>query len=249
MTSVNFKTLSGGLALCAAVLLLTACDTPLLKVDYHKGTAPTQGDATIQAGGTAPLVAANGALVPQGSGAPVGQLWRAPDAAMTGVGGYVIVSHPVPGTSMTIATFARSGEVSVCAPGDEPIKVNARPNAWVSVGADKMECISFDRQAGSTVRYEPLRLPPNTVPLDVAGRPTNPYEAVTGVQYFVDQRARYWGADRLPIAVLPDGRSCDNGIAVPMAANPGRWLSKSTINCVMFMRTPGGVVTQITGPR
>jgi hypothetical protein len=217
--------------LMLSALTLSACEGPLIQIKPIGEATPDE----------------------QLYGAPPPQNLRLgltnPNTAGPGVGGYVIRQFQVPGTSLSIVTFLRGTEISVCAPGDEVVQVNNQPNAWVSFGSETMQCVGFDRRSQTTYRYEPLRLPRSVYAIDTAGAPRNPYEAVPGTQYFVDQRAQYWGADRLPYAILPDGRSCDTGLAWPMSANPDRWVSKTTIKCAIFNRTATGMSVMITEPR
>ncbi len=235
---------AAALALCAATVVLAGCATPLLQVDVHNSQPipPPPRNA-----GMPPLVSSTGQVLTENPNTQAGQIYRAPTVEPGAVtqDGYRIARYPVPGTDTLSITLLTKQEgpyatVYACVPGDQVITVNSRPNSWVSVNSDKTQCVSLANDQSGAVRYDPIRLPDRSVPV-INGMPQNPYASVDGVQYLVNQRTfdrdeRLGRQERLPLAVLPDGRSTGQGIPVLMPEHPGRVISKNVVRSLVITR-------------
>lgn len=236
---------AAAMALCAGVVVLGAagCATPLIKVEVHEAqpVPPPRPNS-----GVPPLVSSTGQVLSQNPNTQAGQVYRAPSVEPGPVtqDGYRIARYPVPGTetlSITLLTkqSGQNATVYACVPGDQVVTVQNNPDRWISVG-EKTQCISLANDQSGAVRYDPIRLPDRSVAV-INGMPQNPYASVQGVQYLVNERtfdrdARRGLQERLPLAVLPDGRSTGQGIPVLMPEHPGRVISKNVIRSLVITR-------------
>lgn len=232
---------AAALAICA---VLAGCATPLIQVDVHdsRPIPPAPQNA-----GVPPLVSGTGQVLTENPNTQAGPIYRAPTVEPGAVtqDGYRIARYPVPNTetlSITLLTKQEGPNATVyaCVPGDQVITVNSRPNAWVSVNSDKTQCVSLATDQSGAVRYDPIRLPDRSVAV-INGVPQNPYTSVDGVQYLVNERtfdrdARRGRQERLPLAILPDGRSTGQGIPVLMPEHPNRVVSRNVVRSLVITR-------------
>ncbi len=243
------KMRAAALALCAGTALLQGCATPLLQIDVHDARPPVPSPsrtAQDNQGGPVLRSGTTGEVLTRNPNTQAGQVYRAPSDEEGPItqDGYRIARYPVPGTetlSITLLTkqSGQNAAVYACVPGDQVITVQNNPNRWVSVG-EKTQCISLATDQSGASRYDPIRLPDRSVAV-INGVPQNPYASVDGVQYLVNERtydrdARLGRQERLPLAVLPDGRSTGQGIPVLMPEHPGRVISRNVIRSLVITR-------------
>jgi hypothetical protein len=246
---------------CAAVgaFTLAGCAGPLVKVEYHDSRPPLTGSAANEQArnnaGTVSMVSPYGSVLTQQPQREAGPVTRLPDVQEANTrDGYAVQNYRVPNTGLTLAVATKNGNAFACAPGDRMINSEVVPDRAISVTHAKTQCISLAQDQSGATRYNPVQLPDyysrNGDSVATNGYSSNPYESISGVQYLVNQRTygrdEYLGRqERLPLAVLPDGRSCGQDIPVSVPDHPGRTVSYKTAACLKI--TPNGA--SLSSPR
>lgn len=218
---------------CAAgAALLAGCaGNPLIQVDYHNSRPPLTGqpadEAARRAQGTVPLTSpVDGARIERGpytQSGPVQAFQNEPQGQRT-IDGFVVTYHQVPGTSLSMATLVRGGqEAKACYPGDEVQTINTRPNATISVNAEKSVCLHIARN-NQVVAYDPIPLPYDQAILSGA----NPWTAAENgrtryvANAYSQQRAETYGyMPRLPTAITERGQFVPSGFPIWVGRNAG----------------------------
>lgn len=229
-------------------LLLAGCATPLIKVDYHNSAPPPAAAASAPANnGSVPLVAADGTVLRSVQAPTMPQ--RMPDAPQANtIGGYNVSYQPVPNTNLTMPTIIRGNQVWVGYPGDQVQEVNSKPNATISINAEKLVLIHMGRN-NQLISYDPIPLPYNT---EVA-RGANPWTAAeNGATRYItngytqDRANRYGFMEPIPTAITQQGQAVPSGF--PIRAAQGRGFTTERMVGFSFSIGPNGVPTGQTVP-
>lgn len=243
-----------GRSLCVAgaatAALLTAGCVSIEYVDSSKLQPPqpmTQAQAQRAEGG-APLVARDGTVLrvqPQTEAGPVQAYQNQPQGQRT-IDGFVVTYHQVPQTPLTMATLVRNGqEAKVCYPGDTVETVNTRPNATISLNAEKSVCLHVAPN-NQVVAYDPIPLPYDQAILSGANPWTSAENGRTRyvANTYSQQRDQIYSiTPRLPTAITERGQFVANGF--PLWVGRGSGITRADLKGFSF--TPARPGTPPTG--
>lgn len=232
-----------GRSLCVAgataAALLTAGCVSIEYVDSSK-LQPAQPITQAQAqraAGNAPLVARDGTELrtqPMTEAGPVQAYQNQPQGERT-IDGFVVTYHPVPQTPLTMATLVRNGqEAKVCYPGDAVQTVNTRPNATISLNAEKSLCLHVAPN-NQVVAYDPIPLPYDQAILSGANPWTSAENGRTRyvANSYSQQREQIYALPpRLPTAITERGQFVPSGF--PLWVGRGRGITRADLKGFSF---------------
>lgn len=229
-------------ALLACAALAGCAGNPLIQVDYHDSRPPLTGQPAAEqrraAEGTVPLVSpVDGARIerqPYTQSGPVQAYQNQPQGERT-IDGFVVTYHPVPQTPLTMATLVRNGqEAKVCYPGDAVQTVNTRPNATISLNAEKSLCLHVAPN-NQVVAYDPIPLPYDQAILSGANPWTSAENGRTRyvANSYSQQREQIYALPpRLPTAITERGQFVPSGF--PLWVGRGRGITRADLKGFSF---------------
>ncbi len=259
MRTASLSWVTTSVAGAAAATLLTAGCVSIEYVDSSKLQPPqplTQAQAQ-RAQGNAPLVARDGTELrtqPVTESGPL-QAYQNQAQGQRTIDGFIVTYHPVPQTPLAMATLVRNGqEAKVCYPGDTVETVNTRPNATISLNAEKSVCLHVAPN-NQVVAYDAIPLPYNQAILNGANPWTSAENGRTRyvANAYAQQRAEIYSVTpRLPTAITERGQFVPSGF--PLWVGRGSGITRTDLKGFSF--TParpgsaptGGVVDLQSAP-